>query len=116
MAHATNKRHTDNWHLEDIATGNGGVSTANTPAIISTAIAIAANENRKGWQIQNVGTNPLFILLGDGASTTVFHAVLKGGSGASDGLGGSIAQTAGVIYQGKITVAGTSPSYVVMEI
>lgn len=99
-------------------TGVGGalVSSANTPSIQSGATALAANANRKGWQIQNVGTNPLFILLGSGASTSVFHSVLKGGTGASDGLGGSIAQTYGVIYTGIITVAGTSPSYVVMEL
>lgn len=91
-------------------------SSANTPAIISTATALAANTARKGWQIQNTGTNPLFVLLGTGASTSVFHAVLKGGTGASDGLGGSISQTSGVVYQGIITIAGTSPLYVVLEL
>jgi hypothetical protein len=91
------------------------IATANTPAIISSATALAANQNRHGWQIQNVGTNPLFVLLGSGASTTVFHAVLKAGTGASDGTGGSISQTSGVIYTGLISVAGTSPSYVVLE-
>ena|ERR1019366_5055383 len=89
------------------------VSTANTPAIISTSTALAASTARKGWQIQNVGTNPLFVLLGTGASTTVFHAVLKGGTGNSDGTGGSISQMSGVIYTGIITIAGTSPLYVV---
>lgn len=99
-------------------TGVGGalVSSANTPSIQSSATALAANTSRKGWQIQNVGTNPLFVLLGSGASTTVFHAVLKGGTGASDGLGGSFSQTSGVVYQGIITIAGTAPSYVVMEL
>ncbi len=100
-----------------VAGGSGTyVSTANTPAIISTATALNANSNRKGWQIQNVGTNPLFVLLGSGASTTVFHAVLKGGSANSDGLGGSMGQSEGVIYTGEITTAGTSPLYVVMEL
>lgn len=94
----------------------GYVTTANTPSIISTTTALAANPTRKGWQIQNVGTNPLFILMGTGASTSVFHAVLKGGTGNSDGLGGSISQTAGVVYTGIITIAGTSPLYVVTEL
>lgn len=94
-------------------TSGGSVATANTPSIQSGATALAANTARKGWQIQNVGINPLFVLLGNGASTTVFHSVLKGGTGASDGTGGSIAQMNGVIYTGIITIAGTSPLYVV---
>lgn len=96
--------------------GSSGVSTANIPSISSSSTALATNSSRKGWQIQNVGTNPLFILLGTGASTSVFHAVLKGGSGTSDGLGGSISQTSGTVYQGIITIAGTAPAYVVMEL
>lgn len=96
--------------------GTGSVSTANTPAISSSSTALAANPTRRGWQIQNVGINPLFVLLGTGATSSVFHTVLKGGSGASDGLGASTDQTVGVIYTGIITVAGTSPSYVVMEL
>lgn len=100
-----------------IPVGNtDSVAIANTPSIATGTTAIASNPARKGWQIQNVGINPLFVLLGNGASTSVFHAVLKGGTGASDGLGGSISQTSGAIYTGVITIAGTSPSYVVMEL
>lgn len=92
-------------------------ATANTPAIIATATAIASNPARGGWMIQNLGTNPLFVLLGTGASTSVFHAVLKGGTGNDDGLGGSISQmNGGVIYTGIITTAGTTPRYTVTEI
>lgn len=88
----------------------------NTPAIVTSAgTAIAENTDRKGWSIQNVGTNPLFILLGTGASTTVFHFVVKGGTADSDGLGGSVSQTEGAVYTGIITVAGTTPKFVVME-
>lgn len=95
---------------------NGGyVSVTNTPSISSSTTALNANTSRKGWQIQNVGTNPLFILLGNGASTTVFQAVLKGGNANNDGLGGSMSQTSGVIHQGIITIAGTAPLYVVLE-
>lgn len=91
-------------------------STANTPAIIATATALADNPARAGWSIQNTGTNPLFVLFGTGASTTVFHTVLKGGSGNSDGLGAFLSQTSGTVYTGIITIAGTSPLYVVMEL
>lgn len=90
---------------------------ANTPAIITAAgTAIDANEARIGWSIQNLGTNPLFVLLGDGASTSIFHYVLKGGSATDDGLGGSLTFTSGAVYNGKVTVAGTSPRFTVLEI
>jgi hypothetical protein len=90
---------------------------ANTPAVASDATALAANPARGGWGIQNVGTNPLFVRMGSGASDTVFHKVLKGGTGAKDGLGASWDYDAGgTIYTGIITVAGTTPSYVVWEL
>lgn len=91
-------------------------SKSNTPAIISTATAIAANTARIGWMIQNLGQNVLYVLLGSGASTTVFHVALKAGSANDDGLGGVVEQTEGVVYTGIITVAGTSPRYTTLEI
>jgi hypothetical protein len=91
-------------------------NVANTPSVASDATALAANPARGAWQIQNVGTNPLFVRLGASASDTVFHAVLKGGTGAKDGLGASWGQDTGTVYTGVITVAGTAPSYVVMEL
>jgi len=89
----------------------------NTPSILDTAgTALAANTERQSWNIQNVGTNPVFVLLGSGASTTVFHHVIKGGTGASDGLGGSIGEDGnGCVYSGIITFAGTTPKIVVRE-
>lgn len=99
--------------MSDIQQTSGGM---NTPSIASAATALAANTKRIGWQIQNLGTNALFVRLGSGASTTVFHAVLKGGTGNDDGTGGSYSQTDGVIYTGIVTIAGTSPRYVAMEI
>lgn len=92
--------------------------TANTPAIVTSAgVALAANTKRKGFMIQNVGTNALFVNLGGTASATVFHVVLKGGTGDSDGNGGSFGQMdGGLIFKGAITVAGTSPKFVVTEL
>ncbi len=86
------------------------------PAIIATATALASNPARVGWSIQNLGQNPLFVLLGAGATSSVFHTVLKAGTGNDDGLGGSVSQTSGVVYTGIITIAGTSPRYTVLEI
>ncbi len=88
---------------------------ANTPAIASTATALAANSARTQWQIQNLGTNPLFVLLGTGASTTVFHTVLKAASVQDDGTGGVLGQQIGAVYCGVISIAGTSPRYTVLE-
>ena len=67
-------------------------------------------------EIQNLGQNPLFIRLGAGASTSLFHAVLKAGTGNDDGLGGSFSMSTGIIYTGIVTIAGTSPRYTVLEL
>lgn len=87
----------------------------NTPEILSAATALATNANRKAWSIQNLGTNVLFVRLGTGATTSVFHYCIKGGSGNDDGTGGSVSQTDGVVFTGEISIAGTSPRYVVSE-
>lgn len=91
--------------------------SVNTPAIASAATALAASTTgtRRGWSVQNLGTNTLFVRLASGASTTVFHVVLSAGSGNDDGLGGILTQTDGAIYQGIITIAGTTPRYTVLE-
>ena len=93
----------------------GVKQSANTPAIASDATAIADNTARAWWFIQNLGTNVLFVLLGTGASTTVFHYALSAGTGNDDGLGGSV-ETGIVVYTGIITIAGTSPRYVALEL
>lgn len=88
---------------------------ANTPTIASSTTALASNAKRIVWNIQNLGQNALYVLLGSGASTSVFHFVLKAGAGNDDGSGGSVGQEEGVIYTGIITIAGTSPRYTVLE-
>lgn len=92
-----------------------GSQAINTPTVQTSATALAANPARLAWSIQNQGTNPLFILLGAGATTSVYHAVLKGSTVAADGTGGTYSMEAGTIYNGIITVAGTSPSYTVTD-
>lgn len=94
-----------------------GTQAINTPSIIASAgTALAANNARVGWSLQNVGSNPVFVLLGSGASSTIYHYVLKGGSGDSDGLGGSISFMGPTVYTGIVTFAGTSPKVVVAEL
>ena len=94
---------------------NYQTTNINTPAIVSAATALASNPKRLGWTIQNLGTNTLFVLLGSGASSTVFHTVLKAGTGNDDGTGGSVGQESGVVYTGIITISGSSPRYTVTE-
>lgn len=98
-----------------MASVNQPTQNVNVPAIISTATALNANTARIGWTIVNCGTNILYVLMGSGASTTVFHVPLKAGSVNNDGTGGSVGQETGVIYTGIITIAGTSPLYTVIE-
>lgn len=91
-------------------------TNANTPSIQTSTTALVANPARVAWNIQNLDTNVLYVLLGTGASATVFHVVLKAGTGSKDGSGGTVGQESGVIFTGQITVfsAGT-PSYTVLE-
>lgn len=102
--------------MADVTAIISQVSLSNTPAIASDATALAANKARGAWMIQNLGTSPLFVRLGAGASTTVFHVVLKGSAGNDDGSGGSFAQEAGVVWTGIVSVAGTSPRYTITEL
>ena len=92
------------------------VRTSNTPSKATDATALAANSERGAWMIQNLGTNVLFVRFGAGASASVFHAALKAGTGIDDGTGGSLAQEAGGVFTGIISIAGTNPSYVVTEL
>ena len=89
----------------------------NVPAIVTSAgVVLEANEDRYSWSIQNVGTNPIFVNFGGTASTTVFHSILKGGSGDSDGLGGSMGHEGSTVFTGAISIAGTTPKVVVTEL
>ena len=88
---------------------------ANTPSIQSSATALAANPARITFSIQNLGQNILYVLLGSGATSSVFHFALKAGTSNDDGTGGTVGQESGVIFTGLISVAGTSPRYTVLE-
>lgn len=90
-------------------------SQTRTPAISNEATALAANKARVGWRIQNLDTDPLFVRLGSGCTTSVFDMVLAAGTGADNGTGGSYSEVGGVVYNGIITIAGTTPRYTVSE-
>lgn len=87
-----------------VPTGDPGV---NSVAIVTVAgTVLVPNGNRLVWFVQNLGTNPLFVKMGAGASTTDFDFVLKACTAQDDGSGGYISDE---IFQGTVSVAGTSP-------
>lgn len=106
-------------------TWTGGLAFANQNTISvagahdgaqASATALVANSAREFVQIQNQDTGALFVYFGSGASTTKYHFILKGGTGAADGTGGSFS-TQSVVYRGIITVASaTTPSYSILEL
>lgn len=100
--------------------GNNGstfsTQAINVPTVQTSTTALAANQARIAWSIQNQGTSVLYVLLGSGASTTVYHITLKACTVAADGTGGTLSMEAGTVYNGIVTVAGTTPSYTVTDI
>lgn len=94
-------------------------STRNsTTTLVTTAgTLLVANPARIAWGVQNMGTNPLAVYFGSGAAIgTVETKVLKGGTGANDGLGGSLDYDGPIVYNGIITIDGTSPRAAVYEV
>lgn len=83
-------------------------STVPSSAAILTVAGSVTTTAGKIAYIQNLGTNPLFVKRGAGASTTSAHYVLEAGTGADDGKGGSVRIED---FIGEISVAGTSPRF-----
>lgn len=92
--------------------------TKSTSAIrtdASGSTVLASNTSRRYFFIQNLGTNVLFVRLLAGATSSLFDFALKAGSVNDDGTGASIA-SAQVCFTGDISIAGTSPRFVAVEI
>lgn len=85
------------------------------PSVQTVPTVVLANSSRGGFTLQNVGTNPLFVMFGTGATLTSYHVILQGGTALSDGKGGVLSQMAGIVYQGVISAIGTLPTYVYAE-
>lgn len=84
--------------------------------LTSAGTALAANEGRHSYKIQNLnGTHPLFVKEGSEASTSDFSYILAAGSAQDDGTGGSYDHGDSQCYTGIVTVAGTSPRFVAIE-
>lgn len=102
-----------------MATGNvDQANTANTPSLATAATALASNDQRRGFLIQNQDDAILYVLLGSGASTSVYHVALKACTVAKDGTGGSYEQMGPTVYTGIITIAPAAgdASYTVLEL
>ena len=84
------------------------VTTApsNSAPITATAdITLAAGER---LFIQNLGTNPLFVRRGTGATSSLFNYVLQSGAVADDGTAGAVVIAD---FIGAVSFAGTSVRY-----
>jgi len=86
-----------------------------TGIVTSAGSILAKNDYRKTLVIQNLGTVPLFVKFGAGASSTDFDFVLSRGTANDDGLGGIFAEDT-LSYQGIISVAGISVRCTATEI
>ena len=83
----------------------------------TSATALAANSDRRGFSIQNLATAALFVKFGAGCTTSDYDVVLKGGAGAADGSGAAIVEMGETVYMGIITVAASgTPSYVAYDL
>lgn len=86
-----------------------------TGIVVAGGQLLAANDNRRVLIVQNLGTDPLFVKLGENASSTDFDFVLSGGTAADDGLGGIMA-TDTLSYTGIISVDGATVRCTATEI
>lgn len=87
----------------------------NSAILTSAGTGLAANPARTSYFVQNLGTNPLFVKEGTGASTTDFTFILAAGTGADNGTGGSKESISGQVYTGAVTFAGTTPRCIFTE-
>lgn len=92
-------------------------SNISAPATgVTAGVALAANEKRVFFQIQNIGISPIYVLYGNGtASAANCHEIIAAGATAADGVGG-IVKSGTVCYQGRIAVGGTAATYIAYEI
>ena len=91
---------------------------AGTAALNVSTTAAETNPGRDAITISNMSTNILYVALGPTtesngmATTSKFHFALKACAGNDDGTGGTVKVDD---FTGKISVAGTSPRYTVVE-
>jgi hypothetical protein len=82
-------------------------SSATSALVTTDGTALAANDNRSWFNIQNLDDAAVYVKLGAGATNADFSFVLKAGTAANDGLGGAFFDDS---YTGIVTIAAASGS------
>lgn len=85
--------------LTSTIAGSGPTNATGAPQT-----ACSDNNRRIGWRVQNLGTVPLYVKYGTGASATDFDLVLSAGTVADNGTGATKEEVNGAIYTGIVTV------------
>ena len=98
-----------------MALHNTHLRKSTNSAILSSATPLAAKEGRANYFIQNCGQNALFVKEGASCSTTDFTFILAAGTANDNGTGGSKSSDTDGCWTGAISIAGTSPRYVITE-
>lgn len=92
----------------------GATTVSNSTVSGSNGTVLAANSNRKSFFVQNNGTgNAIFVAYVAGASTAVRNIILKPGTAADDGLGGSLTDD---IWKGIVSISGVTPRFDAWEV
>lgn len=91
------------------------IASSVNSGIASATAAAVANPARASYKIQNLGTNALFVKEGASASATDFSYVLAAGTGNDNGTGGSYESPSGEVWTGALSIAGTTPRYVLIQ-
>lgn len=90
----------------NVTTAQSTTAPSNSAPITTAAdITLAAGDK---LFIQNLGTNPLFVRRGTGATSSLFNYVLQGAGANDDGTGGAIPIDD---FVGVVSFAGTSVRY-----
>jgi hypothetical protein len=97
-----------------ISPANSASTTSSV--LITNGTIFESNPSRRYWFIQNVGTVPIFIKFGTGASSTSFNSIIHGGTSDSDGTGGSASSDNPIAYTGDISVYSTNLKIVAYEL
>jgi hypothetical protein len=90
----------------------GIAGKANVRGVLSTSQPLDNQQNRDFFVIQNQGTNALYVKYGTGCTTSDYDVILSACSSAADGTGGVLTDDS---YKGPVSIAGTSPSYSIVE-
>ena len=90
------------------------VSTSSTGGLKTAEAALATNNSRKSFTLQNQKAEVLYVKYGSAASTSVYHLVLAACGSAADGTGGVLTDDhcTQAIY---VKPASGSASYTVAE-